>query len=164
MVARSEDIKKVEDTAAKCLMLLSRVGEFGGGGALVEKRLFRCKTCLKEFSSFQALGGHRASHKKQINSDDPSSPTKKSQTTTSHPCPICGVNFPMGQALGGHMRRHRNVKDSGALVTRSFLPEATMVTTLKKSSSGKRVACLDLDLDSMESLVNWKLELGRTIY
>ncbi|KAL1196136.1 Zinc finger protein ZAT8 [Cardamine amara subsp. amara] len=164
MVARSED--KMEDTAAKCLMLLSRVGDCGGGGDLEEKRVFTCKTCMKEFSSFQALGGHRASHKKQINnSEDPSSPTKKSKTTTSHPCPICGVNFPMGQALGGHMRRHRNEKDLRPLVTRSLFPDATMVTkTLKKSSSGKRVMCLDYELDSMDSLVNWKLELGRTIY
>ncbi|KAL9294004.1 putative transcription factor C2H2 family [Arabidopsis thaliana] len=163
MVARSEEVEIVEDTAAKCLMLLSRVGEGGGGG---EKRVFRCKTCLKEFSSFQALGGHRASHKKLINSSDPSLlgslSNKKTKTATSHPCPICGVEFPMGQALGGHMRRHRSEKASpGTLVTRSFLPETTTVTTLKKSSSGKRVACLDLD--SMESLVNWKLELGRTI-
>lgn len=168
MVARIEEIVKVEDTAAKCLMLLSRVGECGGYGG-GEKRVFRCKTCLKEFSSFQALGGHRASHKKLINSHDisllGSLSNKKTKTMTSHPCPICGVEFPMGQALGGHMRRHRNEKASGTLVTRSFLPETTTtVTTLKKSSSGKRVACLDLDLDySMESLVNWKLELGRTI-
>ncbi|XP_010503222.1 PREDICTED: zinc finger protein ZAT8-like [Camelina sativa] len=166
MVARSEETEKMNDTAARCLMLLPRVGEYGGG----EKRVFRCKTCLKEFSTFQALGGHRASHKKLINSEDPSllgslSNKKTKAAMTSHPCPICGVNFPMGQALGGHMRRHRNEKVSGTtLVTRSFLPEATTVTTLKKCSSGKRVACLDLDLDSMDSLVNWKLELGRTIY
>ncbi|EOA24852.1 hypothetical protein CARUB_v10018142mg [Capsella rubella] len=165
MVARSEI---VEDTVVECLMLLPRVGEYGGGGG--EKRVYRCKTCLKEFSSFQALGGHRASHKRLTNSDDSSlleslSSHKKTKVT-SHPCPICGVDFPMGQALGGHMRRHRNEKASvKTLVTRSFLPEATTtVTTLKKCSSGKRVACLDnLELDSIESLVNWKLELNLRI-
>ncbi|ESQ37405.1 hypothetical protein EUTSA_v10002839mg [Eutrema salsugineum] len=188
MVARSEDLartaqntpansdnldRKVQDTAANCLMLLSKVGDGGGGDK--EKRVFRCKTCMKEFSSFQALGGHRASHGKPINtsSEEQSSSssslssgsiTKKAKKTTSHTCPICGVEFPMGQALGGHMRKHRNEKEGGALVTRSFLPEETStVTTLKKSSSGKRVACFDLGFDSMGSIINLKLELGRTI-
>ncbi|CAD5324982.1 unnamed protein product [Arabidopsis thaliana] len=74
----------------------------------------------------------------------------------------------MGQALGGHMRKHRNEKErekaSNVLVTHSFMPETTTVTTLKKSSSGKRVACLDFDLTSVESFVNTELELGRTMY
>ncbi|VVB04655.1 unnamed protein product [Arabis nemorensis] len=157
MVARID--RTVEDTA-NCLMLLSRVGENG--------RVFRCKTCMKEFTSFQALGGHRASHKKSISGGDEhslGSVAKKVKTTTSHPCPICGVEFPMGQALGGHMRRHRNEKESGggALVTRSFMPEEATTKTLKKSSSGKRVVFLDLGLDSKESL-NLNLELGVSIY
>ncbi|XP_010455559.1 PREDICTED: zinc finger protein ZAT12-like [Camelina sativa] len=167
MVARSEEIKSTVDvTAANCLMLLSRVGQehVDGGGDL--KRVFTCKTCLKEFHSFQALGGHRASHKKPINNSNEtlsSSGLVKKVKTTSHPCPICGVEFPMGQALGGHMRRHRNESGAaGALVTRALLPEPT-VTTLKKSSSGKRVACLDLSLGMVENL-NLKLELGRTVY
>ncbi|RZC93255.1 hypothetical protein C5167_030374 [Papaver somniferum] len=42
-------------------------------GSVIEKqrmptstrgRLYECKTCNKQFPSFQALGGHRASHKK----------------------------------------------------------------------------------------------------
>ncbi|CAE6075279.1 unnamed protein product [Arabidopsis arenosa] len=168
MVAGSDNLDLTVDTAANCLMLLSKVGEHDGG----KKRVFRCKTCKRDFFSFQALGGHRASHTKLINSDDkslPGLPKKKPKTTTtssSHTCPICGLDFPMGQALGGHMRKHRNEKEqaSNELVTRSFLPETTTVTTLKKSSSGKRVACLDLDLTSVESLVNTELELGRTMY
>ncbi|KAG2297348.1 hypothetical protein Bca52824_044017 [Brassica carinata] len=154
MVAISEIKSTVEDTtAATCLMLLSRVGQNGGD----QKRVFTCKTCLKEFHSFQALGGHRASHKKPDNNNES---LKKAKAPSSHPCPICGVEFPMGQALGGHMRRHRN-ESGGALVTRALLPEPTM-TTLKKSSSGKRVACLDLSLGMVENL-NLKLELGRTV-
>uniref|UniRef100_A0A1J3JK21 Zinc finger protein ZAT12 n=1 Tax=Noccaea caerulescens TaxID=107243 RepID=A0A1J3JK21_NOCCA len=162
MVVISEIKSTTETTAANCLMLLSRVGQenvYGGD----QKRVFTCKTCLKEFHSFQALGGHRASHKKP-NSENLSGQMKKAKASSSHPCPICGVEFPMGQALGGHMRRHRNESGStgGALVTRALLPEPT-VTTLKKSSSGKRVACLDLGLGMGEDL-NLKLELGRTVY
>lgn len=168
MVVNRECIDPTVDTAANCLMLLSKVGG-GGGGSLGESRVFRCKTCLKEFLSFQALGGHRASHSKPIN--DSSLPKlhkkkPKTKTTTTHTCPICGLEFPMGQALGGHMRKHRNEneKASNALVTRSFLPEAPTLTTSKKSNHGKRVACLDFDLASVESLVNTELELGRTMY
>ncbi|KAJ4907945.1 Zinc finger protein ZAT12 [Raphanus sativus] len=159
MVAISEIKSTVEDTAANCLMLLSRVGQEPLGD---QKRVFTCKTCLKEFHSFQALGGHSASHKKHNNSENLSGMIKKAKAPSSHTCPICGVEFPMGQALGGHMRRHRNESGSGvALVTRALLPEPTM-TTLKKSSSGKRVACLDLSLGMVENL-NLKLELGRTV-
>ncbi|KAF8082731.1 hypothetical protein N665_0809s0033 [Sinapis alba] len=158
MVAISEIKSTVEDTAANCLMLLSRVGQ---EPVRDQKRVFTCKTCLKEFHSFQALGGHRASHKKPNNDESLSGlMMKKTKAPSSHPCPICGVEFPMGQALGGHMRRHRN-ESGGALVTRALLPEPTM-TTLKKSSSGKRVACLDLSLGMVENL-NLKLELGRTV-
>uniref|UniRef100_A0A803N2H4 C2H2-type domain-containing protein n=1 Tax=Chenopodium quinoa TaxID=63459 RepID=A0A803N2H4_CHEQI len=32
--------------------------------------VYECKTCAKTFSSFQALGGHRASHKKPKNKDE----------------------------------------------------------------------------------------------
>lgn len=162
MVARSEIKSTVDITAANCLMLLSRVGQENADGG-DQKRVFTCKTCLKEFHSFQALGGHRASHKKPNNETLSGLMTAKKVKTTSHPCPICGVEFPMGQALGGHMRRHRNENGGGgALVTRALLPEST-VTTLKKSSSGKRVACLDLSLGMVENL-NLKLELGRTVY
>ncbi|CAH2069390.1 unnamed protein product [Thlaspi arvense] len=159
MVAISEIKSTMETTAANCLMLLSRVGQENVDGG-DQKRVFTCKTCLKEFHSFQALGGHRASHKKPNGENLSGGLMKKAKTASSHPCPICGVEFPMGQALGGHMRRHRN--ESGALVTRALLPEPT-VTTLKKSSSGKRVACLDLSLGMVENL-NLKLELGRTVY
>ncbi|KAF8052877.1 hypothetical protein N665_1495s0008 [Sinapis alba] len=159
-------------------MLLSRVGEYGEGRK--ESRVYRCKTCMKEFSSFQSLGGHCASHNKHVyNNRSSSSGDEKSSLSSgciakkktctkirsSHRCPICGVEFPMGQALGGHMRKHRNEDEaSGALVTRSFFPEAAATAMIRKSSSGKRVACLDLGTDSMESGINLKLELGRTMY
>ncbi|XP_051130806.1 zinc finger protein ZAT5-like [Andrographis paniculata] len=62
-----------EFETAKCLLLLSQGPFFskpvdsapppkrtaGGGGAV-----YTCKTCSRTFSSFQALGGHRTSHRK----------------------------------------------------------------------------------------------------
>ncbi|XP_076899501.1 zinc finger protein ZAT5-like [Bidens hawaiensis] len=96
--------------------------------------VYECKTCSRTFPSFQALGGHRASHKKpRINELDQSKPTCNDEDEASpappnhrvsspgnikrlsasssklHECSICGAEFNSGQALGGHMRRHRAV-------------------------------------------------------
>ncbi|KAL0413999.1 UNVERIFIED_CONTAM: Zinc finger protein ZAT12 [Sesamum radiatum] len=61
---RDDDVRDDNITAlANCLMLLSsRSGR--GGGDQYSARVFTCKTCNRQFPSFQALGGHRASHKK----------------------------------------------------------------------------------------------------
>ncbi|GAB2274321.1 hypothetical protein Dimus_009086 [Dionaea muscipula] len=73
-------------------------------------RLFTCKICRRRFSSFQALGGHSASHKQRHpghdHDHDHELPHYKLNKT--HQCSICGLQFPMGQALGGHMRRHKS--------------------------------------------------------
>lgn len=92
---------------------------------------FECTTCNKVFHSYQALGGHRASHRKNKGSIIDSSETVQQlspdsdetklmmvksekfsvdfQTKKSrgvHECPICFKIFPSGQALGGHKRSH----------------------------------------------------------
>nr|KYP31730.1 Zinc finger protein 1 [Cajanus cajan] len=67
--------------------------------------LYQCKTCNRCFPSFQALGGHRASHKKPRQNTGTVSTTK----AKAHECSICGAEFSSGQALGGHMRRHRSL-------------------------------------------------------
>ncbi|XP_047084128.1 zinc finger protein ZAT11-like [Lolium rigidum] len=73
------------------------------------ERVFECKTCNgRQFPSFQALGGHRASHKKPRLADGAEPPKPK-----VHGCSICGLEFAVGQALGGHMRRHRAVAATG---------------------------------------------------
>ncbi|WOL16582.1 zinc finger protein ZAT11-like [Canna indica] len=64
---------------------------------------FECKTCGRQFETFQALGGHRTSHLRV--KTDRSASTKSSE----HRCSVCGARFALGQALGGHMRRHRGM-------------------------------------------------------
>ncbi|CAH8379551.1 unnamed protein product [Eruca vesicaria subsp. sativa] len=100
--------------------------------------VYQCKTCDKIFHSFQALGGHRASHKKpklgeiflKCHEKNSSSATEtveaagvvgsflSLQVTSNdvnkklektHECSICKAEFSSGQALGGHMRRHRGL-------------------------------------------------------
>ncbi|TMX00408.1 hypothetical protein EJD97_000839 [Solanum chilense] len=102
-------------------------------------RVFECKTCNRQFSSFQALGGHRASHKKprlmeEMNFHLPISPPKPK----THECSICGLEFPIGQALGGHMRRHRGM-----------LNENNNNNFVKKLKNPR--VCLDLNLTPLEN-------------
>ncbi|KAI4321071.1 hypothetical protein MLD38_034492 [Melastoma candidum] len=75
---------------------------------------YRCTVCGKAFPSYQALGGHKASHRKNT-SDEQSASTANPATTASasssqsgrsHECSICHKTFPTGQALGGHKRCH----------------------------------------------------------
>ncbi|RRT53604.1 hypothetical protein B296_00042762 [Ensete ventricosum] len=61
---------------------------------------FECQTCSRRFPTFQALGGHRTSHKRPRIDRSTSKPSM-------HRCCICGAGFALGQALGGHMRRHK---------------------------------------------------------
>lgn len=49
---------------ANCLILLARGQGERWSQPPPPAELYQCKTCSKSFSSFQALGGHRASHKK----------------------------------------------------------------------------------------------------
>jgi hypothetical protein len=76
---------------------------------------FQCRTCGRRFATFQALGGHRTSHKRpRVRADGldlllGARPDKVAAAAAKHVhrCHICGMVFATGQALGGHMRRHR---------------------------------------------------------
>ncbi|XP_058106282.1 uncharacterized protein LOC131249489 [Magnolia sinica] len=83
----------------------------------------QCGTCKKVFRSYQALGGHRASHKKikgcsssSVPSPPPLMKARESIPVAGnvgptdhqriHQCPVCFRVFRSGQALGGHKRSH----------------------------------------------------------
>ncbi|KAK7257781.1 hypothetical protein RIF29_32009 [Crotalaria pallida] len=57
-------MKSSTKEVANCLMLLTKVGESCTTNTLKDGGAFKCKTCDRKFHSFQALGGHRASHNK----------------------------------------------------------------------------------------------------
>ncbi|KAL8542801.1 hypothetical protein ACS0TY_003617 [Phlomoides rotata] len=104
----SEIITPDEDVAY-CLMMMSR-DKWGRenddfGAEKVDKSKvkgkYRCETCCRSFRSYQALGGHRASHNKiKVNAAPPEEEDK------IHECPFCNRVFASGQALGGHKRSH----------------------------------------------------------
>ncbi|XP_009784655.1 zinc finger protein ZAT10-like [Nicotiana sylvestris] len=88
--------------------------------ALIEQHSYKCSVCNKSFASYQALGGHKASHRNKHStttattvSDDNYTSTSLNPSGRSHECSICHKYFPTGQALGGHKRRHYEGKIIG---------------------------------------------------
>ncbi|XP_018437483.1 zinc finger protein ZAT11 [Raphanus sativus] len=142
---------------ARCLMILSQTSivkqvDVNQYTERNTSNRFECKTCNRKFSSFQALGGHRASHKKpklSVDQKEVKHVTNSYNGTRVHECSICGQSFGTGQALGGHMRRHR----SSTKVEPSQLisPVIPNVPVLKRCSSSKRVLSLDLNLTPLEN-------------
>lgn len=206
--AREEEVGEVEfqgatdedEDMANCLILLSQGHKANSSSDHFSTRKFdffsnkkpvaslglgldgvyQCKTCDKSFHSFQALGGHRASHKKpKLGANVFKCDEKKSasavetveagavgsflslQVTSSdgskkpektHECSICKAEFSSGQALGGHMRRHRGL-------TVNANAASTITTKISSSSSShhheesirpKNFLQLDLNLPAPE--------------
>ncbi|KAI6672246.1 hypothetical protein NL676_000152 [Syzygium grande] len=87
---------------------------------------YQCETCNRGFGSYQALGGHRASHKKM--SDE-----SRNHKRLAFECPYCHKVFDSGQALGGHKKVHN---------------EAITVTAKKSKDCGE--SSIDLNLPAPE--------------
>ncbi|XP_037421946.1 zinc finger protein 1-like [Triticum dicoccoides] len=126
----------------------------------------RCSVCGKGFPSYQALGGHKASHRPKpapAGADEPAataaaSPAASSSTTSSgaggggrvHECSVCKKTFPTGQALGGHKRCHyEGPVGASAVASRGFdlnLPALPDIVT-------ERERCMPAPADDYEEEV-----------
>jgi len=124
----------------------------------LEELRFRCAVCGKAFASYQALGGHKSSHRKPPTGEQyaaaaaaarAATSTADSEETTSsggpaaggpHRCTICRRGFATGQALGGHKRCHYW---DGSSVSVSLSASASGSGT---GSSGVTVRNFDLNL------------------
>lgn len=67
-----------------------------------KKTTYKCDTCDREFSSPQALGGHKTSHRHKTTTDIPD----LNVPARVFECSICGEVYCSGPALGGHKRKH----------------------------------------------------------
>lgn len=82
-----------------------------------DKRHHRCNICGRSFSSYQALGGHKAHHNSNdqkaamatLTGEDGDAVVRccepPGRSSGEHRCTFCYKVFSKGQALGGH-RRH----------------------------------------------------------
>lgn len=120
-----------EEYLALCLLMLANDNRYvqeepsqthqAQQASVTESKIaeYKCSVCGKTFGSYQALGGHKASHRnKTIGSDEVTASSTGSGTGTGtaagtttgsgrlHECSICHKTFPTGQALGGHKRCH----------------------------------------------------------
>lgn len=146
---RERDNQHVLDRSisiANCLIFLSRAGQFDDDVDSYNHRVFECKTCNRQFPSFQALGGHRASHKKPrlavTGVDEMNMLLHNESKPKTHECSICGMEFAIGQALGGHMRKHRSAATRTLKNNNSNNHNHINITTL---SGGSDDSCLDSD-------------------
>ncbi|TKY62236.1 Zinc finger protein ZAT11 [Spatholobus suberectus] len=149
---RQKENEEVENLfMATCLKMVSQARDTNPHES-PSREAFECKTCNRKFTSFQALGGHRASHKRPKLEDGEELKPK------IHQCSICGQGFSLGQALGGHMRKHRDAIIEGFS---SINHDVALGPVLKRSSSSSaRTTCLDLNLTPLEN--GLKLLFGMT--
>ena len=138
-----------EEYLALSLLMLSRgvrgdAGEGGGvvaaaakgaGAAAVAKAAgqgYECSVCGKVYPSYQALGGHKTSHRKPPTPTPTPAPQAAAAAAPAgdepaplgggaahaeekvHQCSLCLRTFPSGQALGGHKRLHYEGGAAGA--------------------------------------------------
>ncbi|XP_006394501.2 zinc finger protein ZAT1 [Eutrema salsugineum] len=75
------------------------------------KKKYKCDTCGKVLRSYQALGGHRTSHRNKRlklceKNDQAVKPENGLVVRRHYKCDICDRVFESGQALGGHKKVH----------------------------------------------------------
>ncbi|XP_057964026.1 zinc finger protein ZAT10-like [Malania oleifera] len=155
-----------EEYLALCLIMLAR----GGGTAEFPapppqplqlqpsppppplKLSYKCSVCNKAFPSYQALGGHKASHRKSAAADDASTSSSTSAAAAatpnpagkSHECSICHKSFSTGQALGGHKRCHY---DGGSGAGAGAGAGAGSVAVSSSEGAGSTQSHRDFDLN-----------------
>lgn len=139
---------------------------------------YKCCVCNKAFSSYQALGGHKASHRNKLatateNNNNPSTSTTSSPSAAGannnisvlnpsgriHECSICHKSFPTGQALGGHKRRHYEGNLGGGASKSSATTTTTSAEGGASVTTSQKMLEFDLNLPALPELVDFDLSV-----
>jgi hypothetical protein len=127
-----------DEYLALCLVMLARGRRDVPDGLL----LHACSVCGKAFASYQALGGHKASHR--MPPADPHDEDQKPQPTAAHECHVCGKAFPTGQALGGHKRCHYD-----GTIGSAAAPTRSSAGTNNSKAPAPPIGLIDLNLPAL---------------
>ncbi|PKU75046.1 zinc finger protein ZAT10-like [Dendrobium catenatum] len=161
-----------EEYLAFCLLMLSRDAAAAAAASPLQppqKLEHSCSVCGKAFPSYQALGGHMASHRKpppsavagggggvddRLSSGSPAASMVSSSSAGGkvHQCLICLKTFPTGQALGGHKRRHYDGTIGSAVGAGSGVGTSgggAASSSSEAASGGQRGFGLDLNMPPM---------------
>ncbi|WOH04801.1 hypothetical protein DCAR_0624213 [Daucus carota subsp. sativus] len=158
-----------EEYLALCLIMLARGGAAASPTPIHRQEprevlsdnhdanTYKCGVCNKAFSSYQALGGHKASHRKTLATaaEDKNNNSANSNGTLTtnlglnpsgraHVCAICHRSFPTGQALGGHKRRHYEGNINATAASGSA---ATVVSSSSVPAGSTQNRGFDFDLN-----------------
>ncbi|XP_047070449.1 zinc finger protein 1-like [Lolium rigidum] len=107
-----------DEYVALCLVMMARgvrgdADDVKGVAAPRKPHGYECSVCGKVYASYQALGGHKTSHRKPPAPPAQAPPAGGAGDEASvvaearvHRCSLCDRTFPSGQALGGHKRLH----------------------------------------------------------
>ncbi|TMW84866.1 hypothetical protein EJD97_024229 [Solanum chilense] len=113
IIEEQQPIISEDEYLALCLLMLAHSNNNNDNdNDITSKNLYECSVCGKCFGSYQALGGHKASHRSNTDKVNEHSVITTNATSgnavsgRTHECSICHKTFPSGQALGGHKRRH----------------------------------------------------------
>jgi len=123
---------------------------------------YQCGTCKKVFRSYQALGGHRASHKKANGCVPPTAAKASTHTTqihelesaegnvegsrrgVQHECAVCHRVFSSGQALGGHKRSHLTSSSAATIAPPPPPPAVAAAAAASAAKHGETLIDLNL--------------------
>ncbi|GAB2222470.1 hypothetical protein Droror1_Dr00013692 [Drosera rotundifolia] len=120
---------------------------------------YKCSVCDKSFGSYQALGGHKASHRKLPGADEDQKSASSAATAPivpsvsnpvggkTHECSICHKSFPTGQALGGHKRCHYEGTINGHVRSGASRSGSSAVTTTSEGVGSTTVSHREFDLN-----------------
>ncbi|KAJ0076549.1 hypothetical protein Patl1_35361 [Pistacia atlantica] len=191
--ARSESPAPTEEEyLALCLIMLARGGATTTSTAgnssssspeIQEEQLpeppslklsYKCTVCNKAFPSYQALGGHKASHRKNSTETSISSTSTAAAAAVSsevntaaastssgsgrtHECSICHKTFTSGQALGGHKRCHYEGGNNNNHINASSV-SATASVSFSEGGGSSSQRGFDLNLPALPEFWSQEVE------